>query len=261
MVEFKFACPQCAQNIQCAVSYAGSQIYCPACKQPIIVPQPATLVSPAGRTVESNPSNSSLWRNILIAGLFLALLAGAVIAFFCFGAGDSTCMIWNDWPALSGDKNQWSFENGKISGHSTTAETMLASPEKYGNVTFSATVNTPNREATLAIRMQDKDNGYLIVFAPDGTLILGNSGYIALIKEVSGGSIRIANFQKSALADIGLSAKIKVVARGSLIEVWVNGKKLLQATDDTFATGRIGLRIYGDPNYPCDATFSNVTIH
>ena len=62
--------------------------------------------------------------------------------------------------------------------------------------------------------MQDKDNGYLIVFAPDGTLILGNSGYIALIKEVSGGSIRIANFQKSALADIGLSAKIKVVARG-----------------------------------------------
>jgi hypothetical protein len=44
---------------------------------------------------------------------------------------------------LDGGKDQWSFENGKITGHSTTGDTILASPQKYGDVTFSATGLTP----------------------------------------------------------------------------------------------------------------------
>jgi|GEM_PF-1663942 len=39
MAEFKFACPQCGQHIQCDSGYSGAQINCPSCQQAIIVPQ------------------------------------------------------------------------------------------------------------------------------------------------------------------------------------------------------------------------------
>src|ERR1039458_331452 len=39
MAEFKFACPQCGQPIQCDTGYAGAQINCPSCQQSIVVPQ------------------------------------------------------------------------------------------------------------------------------------------------------------------------------------------------------------------------------
>jgi len=43
------------------------------------------------------------------------------------------------------------------------------------------------------------------------------------------------------------------------MEVWVDGKKLLQARDSTFTAGRIGIAISGNPNLPGDATFSKVS--
>ncbi len=46
MPEFKFSCPQCDQHIQCDTSYAGAQINCPGCQQPITVPQPSAAAAP-----------------------------------------------------------------------------------------------------------------------------------------------------------------------------------------------------------------------
>ena len=261
MVEFKFSCPQCGQHIQCGVSYAGIQINCPVCQQSIVVPQPPTSSTPAFRRSPARPPRSAMRPRILISVLCAAVLAVGIVAIIFFGFGNSTSTVWKDWSALSGDKNQWNFDNGEISGHSTTAESMLVSPGTYGDVTFSATLGTTNREATLAIRMQDDNDGYIIVFAPDGTRILGNRGYIALIKRTAGGDVRLATYNNRKLAALGQTAKFKVVARGPLIEVWVNGVKLLHASDSTYATGSIGIRVYGDPSYPCDATFSKLTFH
>ena len=39
MAEFKFACPQSGQHIQCDSGYSGAQINCPSCQQAIVVPQ------------------------------------------------------------------------------------------------------------------------------------------------------------------------------------------------------------------------------
>jgi len=259
MAEFKFSCPQCGQKILCDTGYARSQINCPSCRQPIVVPPPKAAAAPVGRAFRIKSPKSSKLRNILIATSCAVVLAAGVVAVLHYGIGDSTRIVWKNWPALDGDKSQWNFSNGIISGHSAASESTLASPRKYGDVTFSATLHTGNREATLAIRLQDKENGYFIVFAPDGTPILGNRGYIALIKKSSGVSTRLDTYTKKTMASIGQTAKIKVVAHGPLIEVWVNGTKLLHARDSTFATGNIGIRIYGDPNHPCDATFSKVT--
>ena len=59
----------------------------------------------------------------------------------------------------------------------------------------------------------------------------------------------------------GKSAKIKVVAKDSFIEVFLNGANILRAHDTTFANGYIGFRIYGWEDAPCDAAFSGVTFH
>jgi DNA-directed RNA polymerase subunit RPC12/RpoP len=259
MAEFKFTCPQCKQHIQCDISYIGSPINCPACRQSIIVPPSSqSPVAPAGRV--SKVKLSAL-RNILIAGLG-ALLAAGIIAIILYNVGKPMRTIWTEWSILDGDEADWSFVNGKIHGHSVDGEGILASEQEYGDVTFSATVSSTNREASLAIRMQDAGNGYIITFAPAGTSCPWNpTGFIAVVKKTSGGETTLIAYRKRYLSSIGQTAKIIVIARGPSLEVQLNGKKILHTTDSTFSTGRIGLRIFGDPNHPCDATFSKVTFH
>lgn len=71
MAEFKFFCPQCGQQIQCDTGYAGTRINCPACQQPIVVPQSSRT---ATATAKSKP-----WQNSLIIGGLAIVLAGLVI--------------------------------------------------------------------------------------------------------------------------------------------------------------------------------------
>ena len=164
------------------------------------------------------------------------------------------------WSAMN-DNGQWNWANGRINAHTVNGDSILASSNEYGDVTFSATVSTTNREASLAIRLQDDNNGYIIVFAPAHTP--GNdTGFVRLVKRTSGnGETKLGEYQKRKLSTIGHSAKIKVVARGPAIQVYLNSEKILQARDTTFASGYIGFRIYGWADYPCDATFADVRFH
>ena len=262
MAEFKFLCPQCAQKIQCDTGYAGSQINCPACQRPFVVPQPAqSPIAPARRKIQFKLPQSFSLRNISIAGLSAAVLAALIITSIHYGLWNSTRTIWKSWPSLSGNKNQWSYAHGKINGHSTTGESVLASPAKYSDVTFSATVQITSGQAALAIRMQDRNNGYYVVFAAGRARNLANGGSIVLEKVTPGNGNILATTRGNltSMSSIGQTAKIKVIARGSLMEVWVDGKKLLQARDSTYTAGRIGIAISGNPNLPGDATFSKVS--
>jgi DNA-directed RNA polymerase subunit RPC12/RpoP len=259
MAEFKFTCPQCKQHIQCDSSYVGSQINCPACRQAIIVPPaPPMVAAPGERTFQIK---ASALRKTALVGLG-TLLAVGIAAVVIYYTGNSTRAIWTEWSALDGNENQWSLANGKIHAHSVDGESILASEKEFGDVIYSATVSTTNREATLAIRMQDAGNGYLILFAPARTPVPWNrSGFVAVVKKVSGTETTLVAYNNRKLSAIGQTAKIKVIARGSSIEVQLNGAKILHASDSTFATGHIGLRIFGDSSYPCDATFSKMTFH
>jgi hypothetical protein len=44
-----------------------------------------------------------------------------------------------------------------------------------------------------------------------------------------------------------------------MLEIRLNDHTVLQKQDPEFASGSIGLRVYGDSAGTCDATFSNVT--
>jgi DNA-directed RNA polymerase subunit RPC12/RpoP len=274
MAEFKFSCPQCGQKIRGDVGYAGLPINCPACQQPIVVPPPPSQspIPPATRAAAVKPPGRFKLpvlkrfklpprRILLIAGVSAAALAAVIITTIYLGFWNSTRTIWNGWTPLSGDKKQWSFSHGKINGHSTTAEIMLASPGKYSDVTFSATVENISGQAAIAIRMQDRNNGYLVVFAAGRARNPGNGGSIVLEKMTSGNGAILATTRGNltSASSIGQTAKIRVIARGTLMEVLVDGKKVLQARDSTFTAGRMGIAISRNANLPGDATFSKVS--
>jgi hypothetical protein len=109
--------------------------------------------------------------------------------------------------------------------------------------------------------MQDANNGYLVVFIPQGTPVADWNGLISLVKKTAGNEVTLATYHGRMFSSLGQSAKIVVTARGSLMEVRLNNVRVLQVVDTTYATGLIGLRIYGDPDNPCDASFASVTFH
>ena len=97
------------------------------------------------------------------------LLTAGTTTLALYDVGKPMRSIQSEWSAINGDSGQWSWAGGKIEGHSVTGDSIFASSQKYGDVTFSAIASTANREATLAIRLQDATNGYFVVFAPTGT--------------------------------------------------------------------------------------------
>jgi DNA-directed RNA polymerase subunit RPC12/RpoP len=76
MAEFKFPCPRCGQHIQCDTGYAGMQINCPVCKQPIVVPQPPRAASAVQPPVRAK---SLTLRNVLFVITAVLVLTGLVI--------------------------------------------------------------------------------------------------------------------------------------------------------------------------------------
>ena len=194
-----------------------------------------------------------------VAGVCVWLAAGTA-TIIIYDMEKPMRTIQSEWSAISGDNGQWVFADGQIEAHTINGDSILASSEKYCDVTFSATAKTPNREASLAFRMQDASNGYILNFTPVGSPGEPN-GFVRLRKRIGNDETTLATYQGQRLAATGKSAKIKIVARGSLIEVFLNGANVLRAHDATFANGYIGFRVYGWGDSPCDATFSHVKFY
>ena len=195
-------------------------------------------------------------KTAVVAGACLLLAAGTA-AILIYNMGKPMRTIQSEWSAISGDSGQWVFADGQIEALTITGDSILASSEKYGDVTFSATAKTTNREASLAFRMQDAANGYILNFTPVGSPGEPN-GFVRIRKRIGNDETTLAVYQGPRLAATGKSAKIKVVAKGSSIQVFLNGANVLRVHDTTFTTGSIGFRVYGWADFPCDATFSHV---
>ena len=68
MSEFRFSCPECRRDILCDDSYAGTQINCPVCQKPIIVPSPQAKAGGGG-------GGSGVMRTVLIVAAIVVVLA------------------------------------------------------------------------------------------------------------------------------------------------------------------------------------------
>ena len=164
------------------------------------------------------------------------------------------------WSVIIGDRAGWNWADGKINAHSSTFESILASSKTYRDVTLSAIASSTNREASLAIRLQDANNGYFVIFAPASTT-RDDAGHIRLVKMTDGYEATLASYRGHLFPTAGQPAKITVTAREAVMEIQLNDVRVLRVMDTTFAAGFIGLRVFGDPDSPCNATFSNVDFY
>jgi len=71
------------------------------------------------------------------------------------------------------------------------------------------------------------------------------NGFVRLRRRIGNDETTLATYQGPRLAATGKSAKIKVVANGSSIQVFLNGANVLRAHDTNFTSGAIGFRVYG----------------
>jgi RNA polymerase sigma factor (sigma-70 family) len=202
-------------------------------------------------------------KTAIVVGACVLLTAGTATVIVCIADKPVHIQgIPKDWSVLSGSREQWNWDNNTINGHSTNGDSILASTRQYGDVTVSAVVSTTNREASLALRLQDADNGYLAVFVPDGTPAAKvDTSKITLLKRKAGEEQELAIFKRRKLSAPGQLEKFTLTARGSHLEVRLNDVPILKANDTTFTSGFIGLRVYGWGDIPCDGVFSNLTIY
>jgi RNA polymerase sigma factor (sigma-70 family) len=201
-------------------------------------------------------------KTAIVVGMSVLLTAGTTTTIIICNQEKPVQGIPSDWSVINGSPDQWSWSDGVIHGHSIGGDSLLVSRKEYRDVTLSAIVGTTNREASLAVRMQDADNGYIVLFTPDG--FANWPGRIAVYRRVAGNNddqTVIASYRGRVLSSLGQSAKIGVSAQGPWIEVRLNDVTVLRVKDATFTSGYIGLRIFGDPGSPCDATYSNLTFH
>lgn len=200
-----------------------------------------------------------------IVGLFLAEVLSKLVVYGMVVAASHPVLpqtlrvpgIPGGCVVLSGDNDQWTYTNNLVIGHSTTGDSILASTNRYGDVVFSAMVGTTNREASLAVRLQDADNGYIAVFVPDDIPGAGGVPRITLLKRQFGRERELALTKIPGLASPG---KLTFAAQGPRLEVRLNDAPVMNVTDTNFSSGFIGLRVYGDITMPCDGTFSNLTV-
>lgn len=115
------------------------------------------------------------------------------------------------------------------------------------------------KEASLALRVRDNINYYFI-----GIGMWGHQYSIA--KVVNDTHTEIIGIGSSADLVYGQTYKVKAVAIGSLLQLWVDGSKVLETTDASLASGAVGCRIWGSVaqyrNFQAvvPAAYYNVTI-
>jgi RNA polymerase sigma factor (sigma-70 family) len=201
-------------------------------------------------------------KTVIAVSAWVLLTVGTVTPIMIYNQAKPVPGLPKDWSVLSGNVDQWNWADGKINARSTTGDSLLASSEKYGNVTLSVIAGTTNRDADIALRLQDADNGYFVLYVPNGTPWAAENGsFVGLMRRTAGDEVTLASYHGRGISEAGPSAKITVTAKGPWIEVRLNGVTVLRTKDATFSSGFIGLRICGDPNKPCAATFSNLTFH
>lgn len=163
------------------------------------------------------------------------------------------------WTAIGG---QWTWlEPGLLYGETDSLDGLFLYDGYYEDFTFSAEAQALDREASLAFRMQDSANGYLVIFVPQGAI--GANPGLWLAKRVDGAHSFLAHYSASNLPFVEDWVSLSVQASGSRFWIYLNGTLAIDFTDTSapaFTSGRLGFRIYGDTSAPCHAYFRNIQL-
>jgi hypothetical protein len=150
--------------------------------------------------------------------------------------------------------------DGIVRGETDIVDALYLYPQSYSDFTFAAELQALDREASLAFRMQDTQNGYLVIVVPTGAI--GANPGIYLAKRVQGEHSFLASTQQG-LPDLGEWVRVTVQTAGAHIQVSVNDMLIFDLDDTTgppITAGQVGFRIYGDRIAPCHANFRDIEL-
>jgi hypothetical protein len=160
-----------------------------------------------------------------------------------------------------GDGNQWRFSGAAWK----ESDGVIQPPDErhlhsrafhlgqsYGDFTVEFEYNPNYREqgfggAGLILRAQDSNHFYSVYF-PWGSQALRAKNFWASIVKVDGnGYLRSlkSEWVPGVPSETDRWYKVRVLAHGPQIEVWVDGRRAVSARDDSFRGGAVGLMGYG----------------
>jgi hypothetical protein len=161
-----------------------------------------------------------------------------------------------------GDGSRWHFTSGPWT---ETADGIIRPPdamslhsrafattESYGDLTAEFEVSTDYREigsggAGLIFRAADPTHFYAVYVPWGGQTLAGRHFWVLVVKADGDGTLRsIASvYVPGVPAETNRWYKVRLEAKGSRIEVWVDGRQATSVTDDSYREGAVGMIGYG----------------
>ncbi|MBI3947393.1 MAG: hypothetical protein HY321_15835 [Armatimonadetes bacterium] len=128
---------------------------------------------------------------------------------------------------------------------------IVAGSREWRDYALSARV-TPTDDDGLGmiVRYQDAGNFYRFLMVQDG----GNGGPLRRIEKFAGGKPRVLAEVKEGF-ETGRAYEMRFVAQGDRLEMWLDGQRILEATDKSFPAGKVGFHTYA-----CSMTVANVRV-
>ena len=158
------------------------------------------------------------------------------------------------WQILSG---KWENSGSYLKGWTDEGDAILVyGNEEFKNFSCSVKVKPVTREGSLIFRVRDTKNCYLLIFVPEGA----NEGYsgIALGKRINGRETYFAGTRTKFKIDQWVN--VKTIFVGEEIKVFLNDELILASQDNTYKSGKVGLRIYGRRSKPCITFYDDFKI-
>jgi hypothetical protein len=141
----------------------------------------------------------------------------------------------NSWTIVDGT---WAIINGGVQGKSSAEALMYAGSKSWTTYQITAPVTiVAGGEASIVFRFSDSNNFYWTGIGP--------WGHQYSISKVVGGTYSEIVGSGSASSNGAGTYTLEAVVQGSTIKLYVNTNLVLTSTDQTFASGAIGLRTFG----------------
>lgn len=213
-------------------------------------PPPTQTAPPSGPPVQKNPSLNSSLSDIPLK----TFPASGILFQDDFNDPNS------GWQQYSNDTAESKYENGELSllvklqkwGSWVTNQKA----GKFGDMVLEADARLfsgPHQSSYgLVFRWQNDNNFY--------RFLISGAGEYSIQKRANGIVFTPQKFTKSAFINQGETANhLKVVCKGSKIEVYCNGHPLAAIDDNSFSEGLIGVDV-NTMEGPACAHFDNVTV-
>ncbi|OGF48701.1 MAG: hypothetical protein A2231_09555 [Candidatus Firestonebacteria bacterium RIFOXYA2_FULL_40_8] len=133
--------------------------------------------------------------------------------------------------------------NGEVQGASGGGDgIILYKGRAFTNFVMECKVRVENREGSLAFRVIDKNNLYILVLNPKTSDEA--QGSILLIRRIKGKETYFAGCEQ--YFRVKEQVKMKVICEGKKIDIYINDKFSLSVEDGNISSGFVGFRLFGD---------------